>query len=91
MDVVNYFNNEACNLKFSMWISNFPESFHPSDLDRFTDMVIALLDNNEELEIEYINQSRKKIFEDRMVSSYMDRYRYMRDIYMKLKDRWSTE
>jgi hypothetical protein len=87
MKEFDYFKSDECNSLFRIWISNFPESFHQLDLERFTNLVIALLDNDEDLEHLQITKSTKKL-EEWQVDSYMNKFHAMKEIYIKLKGRW---
>lgn len=83
----NYFKSSEANKNFNFWINHDPESFHPLDLDRFTNMVIAVLDNDENLESSYIRQSKSRL-EDCQIESYMEKYYAMKLIYNGLRDRF---
>jgi hypothetical protein len=82
----NYFKSSEANKNFNFWINLDPESFHPLDLDRFTNMVIAVLDNDENLESSYIRQSKSRL-EDCQIESYMEKYYAMKLIYIELNNR----
>ena len=86
---IKYFESAECNRLFYLWISNYPESFHSVDLDRFTEMVVCVLDNGDSIEYDYLKQFTK--LNERMVDAYMNRYLAMRDMYMALRSRWSVE
>ncbi len=45
----DYFNNPETNKLFHSWICNYPESFHPLDMNRFYDFILSLFSTNEEL------------------------------------------
>ena len=90
MTEFNFFKTDECNRLYNIWLSNYPESFHQLDLDRFTNMVISLLDNGENLEYSHVRQC-KPLKEEWMVDSYMNRYSSMKDMYNVLSYRWDTE
>lgn len=78
---INYFKSEKANKAFGDWISNYPESFHPIDMKRFAKMVITILDEGEDLEMEYIKEAGGTRLSEWMVNTYMSRYQSMKDMY----------
>lgn len=90
MKEFTYFKSIECNNLFNIWISNYPESFHPLDLERFTNMVIGILDNDEDLEYTHITQSTNKL-EEWQIDRYMDKYHSMKEIYKRLRNRWDVK
>ena len=79
----NYFKSEEANKNFNYWINGDPESFHPLDVQRFTNMVISVLDNGEQLEYFHIEQSKTRL-KDWQITNYMERYNAMRLLYIEL-------
>lgn len=84
MKEYNYFKSSDANHKFSFWLAQFPESFHPLDVERFNEMVLSVLDNNEHLEYSHITQSETKL-EEWQIDNYMERYFAMKAMYDLLK------
>lgn len=90
MKQYNYFKTAECNDRFRIWLSQYPESFHDCDLERFTELVLELLDNDEDLESTHLTESVNSLDED-MVDVYMEKFFSMKTIYEKLKNRWNTK
>lgn len=86
MSNIDYFKNEECNRLFYNWGSNHPHSFLNTDMDRFTRMVICILDSNENLEVEYVRASAGVLMDERMIDTYISRYQSMKDMYNALND-----
>ncbi len=87
--VYTFFKSEEANKNFNFWINQYPESFHPLDLQRFTNMVISILDNDENLEYTHLQQPKSRL-KDYQIDSYMDKYASMKDIYTELSNRWNS-
>lgn len=81
------FESDECNRLFLLWLSNFPESFHSADMDRFTELVICLLDNDEDLTKGKIIESSENL-DINTIDYYFERFLSMKEIYSKLKFRW---
>lgn len=82
----NYFKSAEANKNFNYWINNDHESFHPLDVQRFTNMVISVLDNNENLEYLHIEQSKSRL-KDWQIENYMEKFQAMRLIYIELRNK----
>lgn len=41
------FNNQETQDLFDLWINLFPETFHPSDMERFYDFIYSMFKNEE--------------------------------------------
>lgn len=84
----NYFKSEKVNAAFSIWMNNSPESFHPSDMERWTEFVLTLLDENEELQYSVLNSELGPRFYDEIreiqISSFWSQYSGMKALYGKL-------
>lgn len=80
----NFFRPEEANKNFNFWINNDPEYFRPLDLQMFTDMVISVLDNGEQLEYTHLNQAESRLTELKK-EIYMEKYFAMKAIYDKLQ------
>ena len=78
------FQSPEANRKFGIWINNHPASEHDLDYVRFADMVLAILDAGEALELEHIKQHQ--ILHEDLIDRLMNRYYSMRDMYSILLD-----
>lgn len=86
----NFFKSEKANKHFNYWINNDPEYFRASDLQVFTDMVIHILDNDENLEYFHLTNSTHRLTEY-MISTYIERYFIMKAVYDKLRPRFNNK
>ena len=80
----SFFKSTEANKNFNYWINHEPQSFGGLDLQMFTDLVISILDNNENLEYSHLEQS-KSLLKHSHIESYMERYHAMQAIYNELK------
>lgn len=82
----SFFKSTEANKHFNYWINHEPQSFGGIDLQFFTDMVISILDNDENLEYSHLQQS-KSLLKDYQINSYMEKYHAMQAIYKELNNR----
>lgn len=86
----SYFKAEKANAAFNLWASIAPESYHPYDMDRWAEMVVAVLDAEEELERDYIENALSNKLTEGMIDGYMDNYNSMKRVYNLLRNRWGV-
>lgn len=82
----SFFKSTKANKNFNYWINHEPQSFGGVDLEMFTDMVISILDNDENLEYSHLTDSTNRL-KDYMIDSYMEKFIAMKAIYTELKSR----
>lgn len=82
----SFFKSTEANKNFNYWINHEPQSFGGVDLQLFTNMVISVLDNDENLEYFHLEQSKSRL-EYSHIESYMVRYHAMQLIYKELNYR----
>lgn len=82
----SFFKSTEANKNFNYWINHEPQSFGGVDLQLFTNMVISVLDNDENLEFSHLNQP-KSLLKDFHIAIYMDKYYAMQAIYKELNNR----
>ncbi|MBP1618142.1 MAG: hypothetical protein H6Q14_1969 [Bacteroidetes bacterium] len=90
MDEYHYFKSEETNKLFFYWIKNEPQAFGGTVLEFFTDLVVSILDNDENLDSSFIRQS-KSMLKDWQIESYMEKFYSMKAMYDKLKYRFRDE
>ena len=76
----DYFKDPQTNQLFRFWITQFPESFHQLDMNRFYDFLLNLFSTDEELTSTILKravQEEKKWIDnetDEFVETFMNKY-----------------
>lgn len=50
MELIELFSSKEVIKSFSLWVNNYPLSYHPLDMKRFEEFVVTLFVNNESLD-----------------------------------------
>jgi hypothetical protein len=51
-----FFKTEETARLFRVWVNNFPESFNLYDMERWTEFVLGVLEDGEELNLNHIDE-----------------------------------
>lgn len=73
--------NEKTKSAYDFWKNMFPESLHKLDTDRFDNLVLVLLENDDYITEAEIEQTLGNNVEEWVVDSYSTRFHTLSDMY----------
>ncbi len=73
--------NEKTKAAYDSWNGSFPESFHQFDTDRFDELALTLLENNDNISDNEIKNALGINSEEWMVDTYSTRFSTLADMY----------
>ena len=85
-----FFKSDKANKDFNYWINHEPHTNGGVNIEMFTDMVISILDNNEDLEQFHLTHAKSRL-ENWAISNLMERFFAMKAIYEKVKYRFELK
>ncbi len=85
----NYFKTAESNELFERWLSNYPLSMHPFDMDRWTHFVYSIVKNGEEFNSEILEDglnTHNHNGNQQQITDFMNRFESMKAIYQLCKN-----
>lgn len=73
--------NEKTKIAYELWAENLPESLHFYDIERFNNLALLLLENEDEIGASEIESTLGNNFEEHIVDYYIERFSALRDLY----------
>lgn len=82
-----YFKSSENNRLLHVWLSSFPESYHPLDMNRFYNFILSLFTTNEELTAGILMSAvrEEKKWNEDFINTFVDEFI---DRYFELKRFW---
>ncbi len=78
--------NEKTKSAYEFWKNIHPESLHKLDTDRFDNLVLVLLENDDYITETEIEQTLENNVEEWIVDSYSTRFHTLSDMYKLMTD-----
>lgn len=73
--------NEKTKKAYYFWQSMYPASLHPLDTNRFDELALILLENNDEISETEIEHALGDNSEEWIIDTYLTRFNTMSDMY----------
>ena len=81
--------NTRSDQAFELWISQFPETYHPLDVNRFYSLVKAVCESGEYKNASWLEQkirgANNKRMTDELIENYCDKFTELQDFYKVIK------